>query len=148
MLIRPDMSPNRFPSQKTKFLRLAIAIIHPLYAVQGRDHKSNMDLDLQSLFGLLYTALLIGWKPATPPKRGRSLLVSPDRRHLFVTHWSDTSVGEALSKRHIIQGTRRPRNSSGTPRSGTLCQRILFVCWRVPYTYDLRCFSLRLSLCP
>ncbi len=25
-----------------------------------------MELDLQSLFGLLYTAVLIGWDPATP----------------------------------------------------------------------------------
>ncbi len=26
-----------------------------------------MDLDLQSVFGLMCTALLIGWDPATPP---------------------------------------------------------------------------------
>jgi hypothetical protein len=30
-------------------------------------HRLNMDLDLQSLFGLMCTAVLIGWDPATPP---------------------------------------------------------------------------------
>jgi hypothetical protein len=48
-----------------------------------------MELDLQSLFGLLCTAVLIGLDPATapspPPSFGRYLLVSQDRRHLFVT---------------------------------------------------------------
>ncbi len=56
-----------------------------------------MELDLQSLFGLLRTAVLIGWEPAIPhppppPALGsytRALLVSQDRRHLFVivTPW-------------------------------------------------------------
>ena len=30
-------------------------------------HRLNMELDLQSLFGLLCTAVLIGWDPATSP---------------------------------------------------------------------------------
>ncbi len=30
-------------------------------------HGLNMELDLQSLFGLLCTAVLISWEPATPP---------------------------------------------------------------------------------
>ncbi len=54
-------------------------------------HRLNMERDLQSLFGLLCTAVLIGWDPATPPSpriwahiRGR-YLGSQDRRHLFVT---------------------------------------------------------------
>jgi len=48
-------------------------------------------VDLQNLFGLLCTAALIGWDPATPslpPHLGlytRALLVSQDRRHLFIT---------------------------------------------------------------
>ncbi len=48
-----------------------------------------MELDLQSLFGLLCTAVLIGWDLVTPtlyPRLGsytRALLVSQDRRHLF-----------------------------------------------------------------
>jgi hypothetical protein len=50
----------------------------------------DMELDLQSLYGLhVYTAGLIGWDPATsPPHLGSytsALLVSQDRRHLFVT---------------------------------------------------------------
>ncbi len=56
------------------------------------NHRSNMELDLQSLFGLLCTAVLIDWDPATPPPLSthlgsykRALLVSKDRRHLFVT---------------------------------------------------------------
>ncbi len=54
-----------------------------------------MELDLQSLFGLpasMCSAVLIGWDPATPPSPRiwahvctRALLVSQDRRHLFVT---------------------------------------------------------------
>jgi hypothetical protein len=31
------------------------------------NHRLNMELDLRSLFGLLCTAVLIGWGPATPP---------------------------------------------------------------------------------
>ncbi len=30
-------------------------------------HRLNMELDLQSLFGLLCTDVLMGWDPATPP---------------------------------------------------------------------------------
>ncbi len=51
-----------------------------------------MELDLQCLFGLLCTAVLIGRGPASPlpllPHLGsypRALLVSQDRRHLFAT---------------------------------------------------------------
>ncbi len=49
-----------------------------------------MELDLQSLIGLHVhcTAVLIGWDLATPPPHlgsyTRALLVSQDRRHLFV----------------------------------------------------------------
>ena len=46
-----------------------------------------MELDLQSLFGLLCTAVLIGWDPATPPLHPWALLVRQDRQHLFVTPW-------------------------------------------------------------
>ncbi len=49
-----------------------------------------MELDLQTLFGLLCRVVLIGWDPATPPLplhlgSKRALLVNWDRRHLFVT---------------------------------------------------------------
>jgi hypothetical protein len=62
--------------------------------LESRDHRLNIELVLQSLFGLLCTAGLIGWDPATPllPTHlgsfTRALLVSQDRRHLFVTPWS------------------------------------------------------------
>ncbi len=55
-------------------------------------HRLSMVLDLQSLFGLLCTAVLIGRDTATPPfplhmgSYNRALLVSKDRRHLFVTN--------------------------------------------------------------
>ncbi len=57
-------------------------------------HWLNMELDLQSLFGFLCTAVLSGWDPATPPPPPspphlglytRVLLVIQDGRHLFVT---------------------------------------------------------------
>jgi hypothetical protein len=47
-----------------------------------------MELDLQSLFGFLCTAVLIAETPQLPPHLGsytRALLVSQDRRHIFVT---------------------------------------------------------------
>ncbi len=33
----------------------------------GPGHRLNMELDLQSLFGLLCVAVLIGRDPSTPP---------------------------------------------------------------------------------
>jgi hypothetical protein len=33
----------------------------------GWSYRLNTELELQSLFGLLCTAVLIGWDPATPP---------------------------------------------------------------------------------
>ncbi len=38
-----------------------------MYVLCARYHRLNMELDLQSLFGLLCTAALIGWDLATPP---------------------------------------------------------------------------------
>ncbi len=75
--------------QGSKRLRTNSEMIRNLHRLS---HSGlNMELDLQSLFGLLCTAGLISLNPATPPppriwahRRGR-LLVSQDRRHLFVT---------------------------------------------------------------
>ncbi len=56
-------------------------------------HWLNMELDLQSLFGLLCTSVLIVWDAVITPLRQhlgsytRALLVSQDRRHLDVTPW-------------------------------------------------------------
>ncbi len=54
------------------------------------NHRLNMEQDLQSSFGLLCTAALLGWDPATPPpthlgSNTRALLVNQDRQRLFVT---------------------------------------------------------------
>ncbi len=57
------------------------------------NHRLNMELDLQSLFGLLYfcTHWLRPPKGPNPPPlhlvsdARAALLVSQDRRHLFVT---------------------------------------------------------------
>ncbi len=59
-------------------------------------HWLNMGLDPQSLFGLLWTAVIIGWDPTTPSppplpphldSYTRAILVSQDRRLIFVTPW-------------------------------------------------------------
>ncbi len=59
-----------------------------------------MELDLQSLFGLLFTAVLIGWDPATHPfphlgSYTWALLSSQDRRHLFITPWKSPMASNA-----------------------------------------------------
>jgi hypothetical protein len=56
-------------------------------------HRLNMELDLPPKFiwASVYSCILIGWDLATPPlpphlgSYTRALLVSLDRRHLFVT---------------------------------------------------------------
>jgi hypothetical protein len=67
----------------------------------GNPYMVNLEMDLQSLFGLLCTAVLAETPhsppPPLPPHLGsytRALLVRHDRRHLFVTsevtiHWCD-----------------------------------------------------------
>jgi hypothetical protein len=71
-----------FISEEKKLLRL-------LYGL-------NMELDLQSLFGLLCTVVYSLAEtpqlfPSPPPHLGsytRALVVSQDRRHIFVTPWA------------------------------------------------------------
>jgi hypothetical protein len=61
-----------------------------------------MELDLQSLLGLLCTAVLLGRDPRNSPfpphlcSYMRALLVSQDRRHLFVTLRSRSTLGTGL----------------------------------------------------
>ncbi len=61
------------------------------FLLQPKNHRLNMELDLQSLFGLLCTAVLYSLAETRqlPPlwahTRGRALLSSQDRRHLLVT---------------------------------------------------------------
>ncbi len=55
-------------------------------------YRLNIELDLHFL-GSMGTAVVIGWDPATPlplhlGANTRALLVSQDRRHLFVTPWA------------------------------------------------------------
>jgi hypothetical protein len=50
-------------------------------------HRLNTDLYLQTLFGLLCTAVLIECTQSAIYTR--ALLVSQDRRRLFVTPWSE-----------------------------------------------------------
>jgi hypothetical protein len=40
--------------------------VHQLSRFVDLHHRLNMELDLQSLFELLFTAVLIGWDPTTP----------------------------------------------------------------------------------
>jgi hypothetical protein len=50
-------------------------------------HKLNMELDLQSLFGLLCTAILRPRISPPPPVFGliyEGAIGQPDRRHIFV----------------------------------------------------------------
>ncbi len=90
--------------------RLILAQLSSLY-----HHRLNMELDLKSLFGLLCTAVLNGWDPATPPlpphppthlgSYTRALLVIEDRRHSFVTPLVSTLRNGGSRKRiKIIEG--------------------------------------------
>jgi len=79
-----------------------------------------MELDLQSLFGLLCTAVLIGWTAEArnsllSPHLGpytRALLVRQDRRHLFVTplvrwiwsNWSYKAVSSLSKIKNDLSG--------------------------------------------
>jgi hypothetical protein len=69
--------------------------------LESATHRFNIELDLQSLFGLRVTwfeQLYLFAEPETPQphpspriwnhiRGARALLVSQDRRHLFVTPW-------------------------------------------------------------
>jgi hypothetical protein len=69
-----------------------------------------MELDLQSLFGLLCTAVLIGLEPATSHfiqhlgSCTRALLVSLERRHVFVTPCSYIGeiTGTVFKEKHGV----------------------------------------------
>ncbi len=82
--------------------KCSIQPLHLHYTAFIQTHR-NMELYLQSLFGLLCTAVLFGSDPATPPlpphlgSYTRALLVSQDRRHLFLTPCPNR-LGHSLEK--------------------------------------------------
>jgi hypothetical protein len=65
----------------------------------------HVELDLQSLFGLHVHSCALRLRPCKPPipphldSYTRGLLVSQDRRHLFVTRWGDMNNWEDSSCR-------------------------------------------------
>jgi hypothetical protein len=94
-----------------------------------------MEFDLQSLFGLLCTAVLIGWDPATPPSPAfglmRVLLVSQDKRHLFVTPCKCGIVGIASQAATILKIWFFSQNrSKWVPVSKTQNLTLISICWK------------------
>ncbi len=80
-----------------KKTRVFCKLPFPFPFANGFSPRLKMELDLQSLFRLLCTAVLIGWDPPTLPSpriwahiQG-ALLVSQDRQQLFVTPWFSPS---------------------------------------------------------
>jgi hypothetical protein len=67
---------------------MAMRRIFRFFCINRFSQRLNMELDLQSLFGLLCTALqyTLTETPQLPPPVPRiwALLASQDRRHLFV----------------------------------------------------------------
>ncbi len=61
----------------------------------GGDHRLNMELDLQSLFGLPVHSCTHWLRPPQPPyphplylgSHTKALLVSQERQHILVTAW-------------------------------------------------------------
>ncbi len=82
--------------------------------LEERFYRLNMEVDLQSLFGLHVSwcaqLLLICWDPATPsiPQHwdsfARALLASKFGRHLFVTPWE---IWMELGTREGPEGSQR-----------------------------------------
>ncbi len=62
----------------------------PPVTVYRWGHRLNIELDLKSLFGLLCTAVLIGWDPATPP----TPRVGPHIRGRFWSAKIDDTFGD------------------------------------------------------
>ncbi len=85
----------------------------------GIIHRLNMELDLQSLFGLLCTAVHIGWDPASPPHPSAFGLIHEGaigqlryRRHLFLTPCSYTTRTRSCSKQQCRSGIQEgPREN-------------------------------------
>ncbi len=89
----------RTRSECVFFIVYLILFSNQLLKIAEYGHRLNIELDL------LCTAALIGWDPATPPpplapllgSYTRALLISQDRRHLFVTPWLRVFVQDITS---------------------------------------------------
>ncbi len=113
-------------------------------------HRLNMELYLQSLFELLWTAVLIGWDPATPSlpriwvSYTRALLVSQDRTFLcnplIIRRTVETRlVSEKGSQTISVYSVCGPANELRAGEGGcrsvwqwirlTLCTLGIFICW-------------------
>jgi hypothetical protein len=86
-------------------------------AVVDLRHRLNMELDLQSFFGLQVHSCTHWLRPCNsplPPHLGsytRPLLVSQDRRHLFVTTWLE---GKETGRERMGEGEGAgPREAAG-----------------------------------
>jgi hypothetical protein len=78
-------------------------------------HRLNMELDLQSLFGLNVRSCTHWLRPRIPPPAFRALLVTQDEQHLFVTPWT-------LGTTKQCYGSMTFWNGSG---SGDPCLRLM-----------------------
>ncbi len=77
----------------------------------NKTHRLNMEIDLQSIFGLHVTwcaqLFSLAETPQLPPspciwtRITRALLVSKDWRHLFVTPWQDLS--DKIATRDVVR---------------------------------------------
>ncbi len=102
--------------------------------MKAAHHWLNMALDLQSLFGLLCTAVLIGNTP--PPHLGsytRALLISKDRRHLFVTpcrSYFSLTVSSNSFNQNLTFACPGPvcsqlTSCTGSPGKGNICTNVV-----------------------
>jgi hypothetical protein len=66
-------------------------------------HRLNMEVDLQSLFGLHVHSCTHWLRPRNLGSYTRALLVSQDRRHLFVTPWNEKRVFKKFIKMFFYQ---------------------------------------------
>jgi hypothetical protein len=75
--------------------------------LQPYTHRLNVEFDLQILFGLLCTAVLIGWDPATPPPLPPPL---GPWAHIRGRYWSATTT--SLCSVHRIKSTVQASNTN------------------------------------
>jgi hypothetical protein len=97
--IKPHLITGLTPNRKKSQRKRGTGVKADINIAGGIYHRLNMEVDLQSSFGLHVTwcaqLYSLGETPQPPPPPNtphldsytRALLVSKDRRHLFVTPW-------------------------------------------------------------